>query len=96
MTLTKVDIIADILANTGLDKKIASEGLETFFEIIKSNLGKGEDVGFSGFGKYHVREKRARRGRNPKTGEELIVAPRRVINFSLSNILKRKLLDREE
>jgi integration host factor subunit alpha len=92
MTLTKVDIIDDILTKTGLDKKTASEGLESFFEIIKSNLGKGEDVGFSGFGKFHVREKRARRGRNPKTGEELNIAPRRVINFTLSKILRAKLV----
>jgi integration host factor subunit alpha len=96
MTLTKTDIIYDINVNTGLDKKTSSEGLETFFEIIKSNLSKGDDVGFSGFGKFQVREKRSRRGRNPKTGAELIVAPRRVIKFSLSNILKDKLLSSEE
>jgi integration host factor subunit alpha len=91
MTLTKKDLIYDIHDKTGLDKEIASEGLETFFEIIKSNLSKGEAVSFSGFGKFSVKEKRARRGRNPKTGAELIIAPRRVINFNLSNVLRAKL-----
>jgi integration host factor subunit alpha len=91
MTLTKKDLIYDIHDKTGLDKEIASEGVETFIEIIKSNLSKGEDVGFSGFGRFHVREKRARRGRNPKTGAEVIIAPRRVINFTLSNVLRAKL-----
>jgi integration host factor subunit alpha len=92
MTLTKTDIIYNISEKTGLDNKTASEGLETFIEIIKSNLSKGEDVGFSGFGKFHVKEKRARRGHNPQTGGELTIAPRRVITFSLSNVLRAQLL----
>ena len=96
MTLTKEDIIGDILVNTGLDKVTASEGIETFIQIIKSNLSKGEDVNFSGFGKFHVREKRARRGRNPKTGEEMIISPRRAITFSLSTALRAKLDDSDE
>ena len=96
MTLTKDDIIEGILINTGLDKVTASEGIETFIQIIKSNLSKGEDVNFSGFGKFHVREKRARRGRNPKTSEEMIIAPRRVVTFSASDVLKAKLVDGDE
>jgi integration host factor subunit alpha len=96
MALTKKDIIFEICENTSLDKKTASDGLEFFIEIIRSNLGKGEDVGFSGFGKFSVKEKRARRGRNPKTGGELIIAPRRVVTFSLSNILRAKLLGSEK
>ena len=96
MTLTKNDIIYEICEKTGLDKKTASEGLETFIEIIKSNLRKGEAVGFSGFGKFHVKEKRARRGRNPKTSEEIIIAPRRVITFDLSNVLRVKLIVSEK
>jgi integration host factor subunit alpha len=96
MTLTKKEIIEDIYAKTGLDKKTASEGVETFFAVIKSNLSKCEDVNFSGFGKFHVREKRARRGRNPKTGEEITVSPRRAITFSLSTALRAELDDRDE
>ena len=96
MTLTKKEIIEDILTNTGLDTKTASEGIETFIQIIKSNLARGEVVGFSGFGKFHVREKRARRGRNPKTGEEMTISPRRAITFSLSTALRAKLDDSDE
>ena len=96
MTLIKKEIIEDILTNTGLDERTASEGVETFLEIIKSNLGRGEDINFSGFGKFHVREKRARRGRNPKTREEITITPRRVITFSLSTALRARLEDSEE
>ena len=96
MTLTKEDIIDDILTNTGLDKETASEGVETFIQIIKSNLGEGEDINFSGFGKFSVREKRARRGRNPKTGEEVTISPRRAITFSLSTALRSKLDDSDK
>jgi integration host factor subunit alpha len=96
MTLTKKEIIEDILTNTGLDTKTASEGVETFFAIIKSNLSNGEDVGFSGLGKFHVRDKRARRGRNPKTGEEMTISPRRAVTFSLSNVLRAELDDGDE
>jgi integration host factor subunit alpha len=91
MAHTKADIIDDIVVRTGLDRKTASDGVETFIEIIKSNLSKNEDVSLSGFGKFHVREKRARRGRNPKSGEEITITPRRVITFSLSNVLRAKL-----
>jgi integration host factor subunit alpha len=91
MAHTKADIIDDIVVRTGLDRKTASDGVETFMEIIKSNLSKNEDVSLSGFGKFHVREKRARRGRNPKSGEEITITPRRVITFSLSNVLRAKL-----
>ncbi len=96
MNLTKEDIIEDILVNTGLDKVTASEGVETFIGIINSNLSRGEDINFSGFGKFSVREKRARRGRNPKTGEELIISPRRIVTFSVSDVLKAKLVDSDD
>jgi integration host factor subunit alpha len=91
MTLTKKDIIEDIVVKTGLNSKIATEGVETFIEIIKKNLGKGDVVSLSGFGKFSIREKRARRGRNPKTGEEITITPRRSISFSMSNVLRAKL-----
>jgi integration host factor subunit alpha len=96
MAHTKADIIDDIVVKTGLDRKIASDCIETFFEIIKSNLSKGEPISFSGFGKFSVREKRARKGRNPKTGEVIMIAPRRAITFSLSNALRAKLGGGEE
>lgn len=96
MNLTKKEIINNILMRTELDKKTASEGIETFIEIIRSSLGNSEDVSLSGFGRFHVREKHARRGRNPKTGAELTIAPRRTITFSLSKALRARLEDSEE
>jgi integration host factor subunit alpha len=90
-TLTKQDIIEDIISNTGLMRNQAVEGVETTIDIIKNTLKKGEPLSLSGFGKFDIREKRDRRGRNPKTGEEIIVKARRTITFSLSNALRKKL-----
>ncbi|HOM30223.1 MAG TPA: integration host factor subunit alpha [Deltaproteobacteria bacterium] len=93
-TLTKSGIIDEIVVNTGLSRKDASEGVETFIDIIKSNLAKAESVSISGFGKWKIREKGARRGRNPKTNEEITITPRRVVTFSLSNVLRAKLTNK--
>lgn len=87
-TLTKNEIIEELIMNLGLSRKEASDGIETFLEIIKENLEKGEDVSFSGFGKWSVRDKGERRGRNPKTGEEMAISERRVVTFSLSHVLR--------
>jgi integration host factor subunit alpha len=96
MTLTKKKIINNILMRTELDKETASNGFETFNSIIVSSLTNGEDVSLSGFGRFHVREKLARRGCNPKTGAEMIITPRRTITFSLSKALKARLENNEE
>jgi len=90
-TLTKKDIMDEVAINSDLDRKTAEDAVETFMEIIKTTLEKGEDVTISGFGKWQVRDKHARRGRNPQTGEELMIAPRKVVTFSLSNVLRKKL-----
>jgi integration host factor subunit alpha len=90
-TLTKSGIIDEIVLHTGLARKEASDGVEMFIEIIKENLEKGEPVSISGFGKWKVRGKTARRGRNPKTAEEIVISPRTVVTFSLSNVLRTKL-----
>jgi len=90
-TLTKSGIIDEIVMNTGLSRKEASEGIETFIDIIKANLTEEEPVSISGFGKWKVRVKTARRGRNPKTSQEITITPRRVVTFSLSNVLRAKL-----
>ena len=90
MTLTKSDIIED-LAKTGLTRKKSGEMLENLLEIIKKNLENGEDVLISGFGKFSVREKGKRRGRNPATGNDLILAERRVVTFSCSPVLRDKI-----
>lgn len=89
--LTKKDIIDECIIHTGVEKKTASEGIETFIDIIKDELKKGKDVSLSGFGKLSVREKRQRRGRNPQTGEEIAIKARRSITFQLSKVLRTKL-----
>lgn len=90
-TLTKKNIVEDITSRLNLERKEASEALETFIEIIKDELRKGDDVTLSGFGKWAVRGKHSRRGRNPQTGEEIIIQPRHAISFSLSNVLRDQL-----
>lgn len=92
-TLTKSGIIDEIVLGTGLSRKEASEAMETFIDIIKGRLEEGLSVSISGFGKWNVREKNARRGRNPQTGEEIIITPRRVVTFSLSNVLRARLTE---
>ncbi len=94
-TLTKKDIIEDLIMNLGLSRKEASDVIETFLEVIKETLEKGEEVSLSGFGKWSVRNKRERKGRNPKTGEKIAITERRVVTFSLSNVLRSKLEDKK-
>lgn len=86
-----VQLVEDLIVADGISCKKAVDGIEPFIEIIKETLEKGESVSLSGFGKWSVRDKNPRRGRNPKTGEEITVAERRVTTFSLSNVLRNKL-----
>ena len=88
MTLTKSQIIDAISQQNGFARKKSSETVETILEIIKSALASGDDVLISGFGKFCVKEKRERRGRNPSTGENMMLAPRRVVTFKCSGKLK--------
>ena len=87
MTLTKVDIIKQI-NKIGFTKKKSTEMLQTLFETIKLCLENGEDVLISGFGKFCVKDKRERRGRNPQTGDNLLLGERRVVTFRCSPVLK--------
>src|SRR5208283_3030529 len=84
MTLTKADIAQKIANDAGFMKHEAAEILEKLLEIIKKRLIAGEDVMISGFGKWNVKSKHARRGRIPKTGEELVLDARRVITWKYS------------
>lgn len=88
MTLTKAQLVESIHNNIGLTKNKSSEIVETCLEIIKSELESGEDVLISGFGKFCVREKKERKGRNPATGDAMMLAPRRVVTFKCSGKLK--------
>ena len=91
MTLTKAHIINAIAYQIGFPKNHSSEIVETLLEIIKRKLESGEDVLISGFGKFRVKEKRQRKGRNPATGKDMMLAPRRVVTFKCSHKLRDKI-----
>jgi integration host factor subunit alpha len=91
MTLTKADLVQKVYQEHNLTKAQASEAVETFLKIAKNCLENGEDLLVSGFGKFNVKDKKARRGRNPQTGEELILAARKVVTFKPSGILREKI-----
>jgi len=89
--MTKIDIIKNINEKLGIPKKESAAIVESVFEIMKENLARGETIKISGFGNFTVREKKARRGRNPQTGEEIEISPRRVLTFKASQILRKTL-----
>ncbi len=91
MSLTKAQIIEEIRTKNGFTRKQSTETVETFLEIIKSTLESGEDVLVTGFGKFSVKQKAERRGRNPATGEDLMLAPRKVVTFRCSGKLRDKI-----
>jgi len=91
MSLTKEKLIADIYNNVGLSKTQSRAVVENLFEIIKETLEKGEDILISGFGKFMVKDKAARRGRNPQTTEDLKLRARRVVVFKTSGVLRREV-----
>ncbi|MDA8090632.1 MAG: integration host factor subunit alpha [Nitrospiraceae bacterium] len=86
--MTKADLVEIIFEKVGLSKKEAQTIVESIFDTIMLAFKEGESVKLSGFGTFNVRQKRARRGRNPKTGDELEITPRRVLTFRASNQLK--------
>jgi len=91
MSLTKEKIIEDIYHNVGLSKAQSRKVVERVFEIVKQTLESGENLLISGFGKFIVREKAARRGRNAQTTEDLQLRARRVVVFRTSNVLRKKI-----
>ena len=91
MALTKVEMVNSISDQIGYTKNQASEIVETILEIIKSSLESGDDFLISGFGKFCVKEKGERRGRNPSTGEDMILEPRKVVTFRTSGIFREKI-----
>ncbi len=91
MALTKIQIVESIQNQTGFTKNRSYQIIENLLEIIKSKLESGEDVLISGFGKFCVNQKKERRGRNPATGEDLMLAPRKVITFKCSGKLRDKI-----
>ena len=88
MTMRKIDIIESAYEELGIPKKDCVRIVESLFDLIKDDLGKGKDVMISGFGKWTVKAKKKRRGRNPQTGEALTIDAKRVITFKPSNVLR--------
>lgn len=91
MTLTKDHLVSALAEANGYPRNQAVELVETLLELIKSKLASGEDVLISGFGKFCVKEKHERKGRNPATGEDMKLAARRVVTFKCSGGLEDKI-----
>ena len=91
MALTKEKIVDSIYNQVGLSKNQSKRVIESLLDITKQNLKKGENLLISGFGKFVVKEKAARRGRNPQTKEDLQLKERRVVVFRTSGVLRRKI-----
>ena len=91
MALTKADIVKAVQTEIGFTKHESISIVESLLETIKSKLESGEDVLVSGFGKFNVNDKRERRGRNPATGEDMMLAPRKVVTFKCSGKLRDRV-----
>jgi integration host factor subunit alpha len=91
MTLTKESIVNAVAESNGYPRNKSVELVETIIEIVKSKLVGGENVLISGFGKFCVKKKRERRGRNPATGEAMLLEARRVVTFKWSGQLRDKI-----
>jgi integration host factor subunit alpha len=91
MTVTKDLIVNSICRQLDIPKKKSADLLESLLEMIQKNLENGEDVLISGFGKFCVKSKNARKGRNPATGEDLMLGSRRVVTFKCSPILRARV-----
>jgi integration host factor subunit alpha len=89
--MTKADLVDAVFGRVGLSKIESQNIIEMIFDTIKQTLIEGESVKVSGFGTFNVKKKHARRGRNPKTGSDLEITPRRVITFRASNHLKNSV-----
>jgi integration host factor subunit alpha len=90
-TMTKNDIVERVYLEAGLSKRESAELVDLALGIMMETLEKGEHVKVSGFGNFVVRQKRARRGRNPQTGEEMTITPRKVLTFKPSALLKKAI-----
>ena len=91
MTITKDRLVKSVQESAELPKNLSKGVVEFLFEIMKKTLQNGEPVMISGFGKFSVMDKKERRGRNPKTGERMMLGPRRVVTFKSSPVLRDKV-----
>ncbi len=91
MTITRKELTDILIQKTHFTAKECSEFVDMIFETIAETLEGGEDVKISGFGNFRVREKRAREGRNPQTGEKMELSARRVVTFKPSHVVRKKM-----
>jgi len=91
MALTKDKLIILLQTQFGMDRQESRQIVEKLLKIMKGTLSQGEDLLISGFGKFSVRQKKARRGRNPQTKESLILSSRKIVRFKTSGILRRRI-----
>lgn len=91
MTCTKARIVDSVYNQLGLPKESCAKLVESLLEIIKRTLENGEDVLISGFGRFCVKDKDRRRGRNPQTGEDMMLGKRRVVTFRCSGALRDRV-----
>lgn len=90
-TLTRMDLSEAVFREVGLSRNESADLVETVLELMSSALVRGEQVKISSFGTFSVRDKNARIGRNPKTGEEVPITPRRVLTFRPSHLTKERV-----
>jgi integration host factor subunit alpha len=91
MTITKASLINSVQNKVEISRTEAAQIIEVLLETVKRTLASGEDILISGFGKFCVKEKKGRRGRNPQTGEDLFLDARRVVTFQSSTVLTGKM-----
>jgi len=92
-TLTRMDLSEAIVRNVGLSRNESADMVETVLNYMSDALVEGDQVKISSFGTFSIRDKAARVGRNPKTGEEVPISPRRVLTFRPSHLLKERVAD---
>jgi len=96
MTMKKLHICENLYEKLGLPRRECGDIVEKFFKVVKESLANGDDVMLTGFGTLMVKHKKARRGRNPHTGEDMELAERRIVTFKLSQVLKKKINRRKK
>lgn len=92
-TITRADLADAVCRQVGLSRTESASLVEMILDVVRDSIVKGETVKLSSFATFHVRDKTERIGRNPKTGQEVPISPRRVMTFKASNVLKNRILD---
>lgn len=96
MAITREKLTLLLQAQLGMSRQESRQAVESLLRIMKDNLSRGEDLLISGFGKFSVRQKRARRGRNPQTKKHITLAPRKVLVFKASGVLRKRINESSE